>query len=106
MLLPAESQAKREAMGVAASKAKGRGTAQPLWRAHLNLCGSYVLYIEFWDLFALGFNLILFPSLFSVTLFLPFRMEMFILYHRILNICNLVFIFMGAHSQEFALSLR
>lgn len=38
--------------------------------------------------------------------FLPFRMEMFILCHHILDICTLLLIYTVAHSEEFAFSLR
>lgn len=63
--------------------------------------------MELWDPFApWDFSPALALFLLSVPLFLLFVMEMFTLCNCILKICNLLFIFIGAHSQEFALSLR
>jgi hypothetical protein len=45
-----------------------------------------------------GFGLVLVWSLLAIHLFVPFGLEMFILCHCLLEVCNLFFIFVGAHS--------
>lgn len=57
-------------------------------------------------IYSVGFQPCFGISLLSVPLFLLFVMEMFTLCNCILKICNLLLIFIGAHSQVFALSVR
>jgi hypothetical protein len=61
-----------------------------------------MLDLELWGLmFALlSFGLALIPSFLVLSLFLPFGMGMFILYHSVLRACNFIFFDRGSQIKR------
>jgi hypothetical protein len=92
-------QSRREALWATAGKAIRAGLSKPVG-ANFMKTHSLVTSLELQDLMIslLGFDLALVSSYMVTLLFFTFGMGMFTLCHCTLEICDLLFDFIGAHS--------